>query len=167
MTAFPDIRVVDMAFHDNVLTPSILDPSPRFLVAAVLAISGYTIRLLCFRELGRFFTFELSRTSDHKLITSGPYSVVRHPAYTGSILGFLASAVCFTDPNSWVIQSGVLKTTLGGILFGGVWFGSTLVYLVTLVLRVHTEDEFLKREFGKEWDEWSIHVRSRIIPGVF
>jgi len=32
------------------------------------------------------FTFEMSIRKNHKLITSGPYAIVRHPSYVGVIL---------------------------------------------------------------------------------
>ena len=38
---------------------------------------------MTYRQLGRFFVFEASIQKDHELIVSGPYSVVRHPSYTG------------------------------------------------------------------------------------
>ena len=46
-------------------------------------VLGGWIRLMTYRQLGRFFVFEASIQKDHELIVSGPYSVVRHPSYTG------------------------------------------------------------------------------------
>ncbi|KAF9022890.1 hypothetical protein BDZ89DRAFT_187014 [Hymenopellis radicata] len=73
------------------------------------------LRLLCYREMGKMFTFELAQRQDHKLITTGPYSIVRHPSYTGSVLAFAGSAVCLLGRNSWMWESGALGTA------GGCW----------------------------------------------
>lgn len=52
--------------------------TPIFLVGWFFALSGGLIRLASYRALGKLFTFELSIRKDHKLITSGPYSMVRY-----------------------------------------------------------------------------------------
>ena len=51
-----------------------------------MTILGGLIRYTCYRALGRMFTFEMSIRRNHKLIMSGPYAIVRHPSYVGSIL---------------------------------------------------------------------------------
>jgi protein-S-isoprenylcysteine O-methyltransferase Ste14 len=60
--------------------------SSLFLLGTFLTGLGGYIRYSCYRELGRLFTFEMSIRKDHKLVTSGPYSIVRHPGYTGAVL---------------------------------------------------------------------------------
>ena len=57
-----------------------------FLVGTLVTILGGLIRYKCYRALGRMFTFEMSIRKNHKLITSGPYAIVRHPSYVGVIL---------------------------------------------------------------------------------
>jgi len=72
-----------------------------FLVGTLMASFGGIIRYKCYRALGRMFTFEMSILRNHKLITSGPYAIVRHPSYVGCILavsGILlihGSKVCY------------------------------------------------------------------------
>ncbi len=36
--------------------------------------------------LGRFFTTNVAIATDYRLIDSGPYHLLRHPSYTGSLL---------------------------------------------------------------------------------
>lgn len=50
------------------------------------------VRLASYHSLGQLFTFELSIQDKHKLVTSGPYNIVRHPRSVGQQL-FILSAI--------------------------------------------------------------------------
>lgn len=60
-----------------------IHPSPLFFVGTFLTAFGGYIRYRCYKALGSMFTYEMSIRKDHVLVTSGPYSFVRHPGYTG------------------------------------------------------------------------------------
>ena len=36
-----------------------------------------------------------------------------------------------------------------------------------MISRVRKEDEMLRREFGREWEEWAGEVRWKLIPWVY
>ena len=42
-----------------------------------LVVLGATLRLSCYRTLGKLFTYEVVVQKKHMLVTSGPYSIVR------------------------------------------------------------------------------------------
>jgi protein-S-isoprenylcysteine O-methyltransferase Ste14 len=44
-------------------------------------------------HMGRLWHGGVSRTADHRVIDSGPFALVRHPIYSGMILGFITVAV--------------------------------------------------------------------------
>jgi protein-S-isoprenylcysteine O-methyltransferase Ste14 len=50
--------------------------TPLSYLGTVLWICGAALRLRTFRELGRFFRFEISIQENHKLIVTGPYAYV-------------------------------------------------------------------------------------------
>ena len=35
----------------------------------------------------------------------------------------------------------------------------------SLIVKRYEKDEMLKREFGKEWEEWAGKVRNALVPG--
>lgn len=55
-------------------------------------------------------------------------------------------------------------------LFGLIYAVALVILFVDtnvfLVRRSYEEDALMKKEFGKEWDEWSRRVPARVIPFV-
>jgi protein-S-isoprenylcysteine O-methyltransferase Ste14 len=153
-------------------------PSWLWAAGTLLSLAGGLFRLSAFRELGRHFTFELALLKDHQLVTSGPFSVVRHPGYTGYMMLCLGSALANTAPGSWVREFLINGALRDGFASGPSWMvgarmlgvGITLFHVSTSVLmlrRTRLEDEMLKREFGKKWEEWARRTPFRLIPGVY
>ena len=62
-----------------------LRATPITLLGAALVACGCIIRLICYKKLGPLFTFDLTIFPSHTLVTSGPYGIVRHPAYAGTL----------------------------------------------------------------------------------
>ncbi len=56
-----------------------------YITAWTLVILAALIRRECYRTLGHMFTFKVVLQRDHRLVTTGPYSVVRHPGYAAFI----------------------------------------------------------------------------------
>ena len=63
----------DSFLRRNLTNQSISYP-PLRVFAALLALGANWTRYLCYRELGRQYTFQVAIIKDHKLITTGPYS---------------------------------------------------------------------------------------------
>ncbi|KAG1873577.1 hypothetical protein DFJ58DRAFT_903574 [Suillus subalutaceus] len=141
--------------------------TPSFLVGCGLVTSGGFIRWLCYRTLGRYFTFLLSVRHDHRLITTGPYGIVRHPSYTGMMMLCLGIIILHGSRNSWLRASGV-SARIPGVL-PVVIAGTSLCTAVNfaLFLRVKREDRMMHSAFGEEWEAWARKVKYRIIPGVY
>ena len=103
---------------------------------------------------------------NHKLITSGPYSIVRHPGYTafvvllsGNILLLASKGSYFTEAGLW--NSVVGKTIAYSILGYLTWVGASLCW------RTPEEDAMMRRAFGPEWDEWARRTRYCLFPFVY
>ncbi|KAL0575403.1 hypothetical protein V5O48_006574 [Marasmius crinis-equi] len=148
------------------LATRITEPTSVFLLSAVLVMVGGLIRVHCFRALGASFTFELSVQKDHKLVTSGLYSVVRHPSYTGAVISLGFAALQHLSRGSWVRESGILDVPWGRFVIF-VWFGGIAVMMGTLMMRIKSEEGILHKEFGEKWEKWREDVPYKLLPGVY
>ncbi|EPQ54400.1 hypothetical protein GLOTRDRAFT_43578 [Gloeophyllum trabeum ATCC 11539] len=139
--------------------------TPTFLVGWACTVVGGLGRLWCYRTMGRQFTFELSIRDDHQLVTSGPYAFVRHPSYTATFFALAGTFVHF-GRGSWMTEYGVTSTWFGRIC-AGIW-GSNASFLACLLLyRTRTEDEMLRAQFGRTWEDWASRVPYRLLPYVY
>ena len=138
--------------------------SRRLVLGTSFTALGSVLRLSSFRSLGRNFTYELAILPSHTLATTGPYAYVRHPSYIALLFIFLGCALSFTSQGTvlrrWIGESSTDKVVLSVlvvILYTGWQFAK----------RAEVEDQVLKEEFGKEWEEWARVVRYRFIPGLY
>jgi protein-S-isoprenylcysteine O-methyltransferase Ste14 len=92
------------------------------------------------------FSGHLQIQPEHRLIQSGPYRIVRHPAYLGYLLMALGIAIGYS---SLVACAAVLALLLPG-----------------LVYRIGVEEKLLSNEFGDEYRQYA-SSKKRLIPGVW
>jgi len=78
------------------------------------------------------------------LETGGPYRLVRHPIYLGTLL----------------VMAATPDLTSGRLLF-------TTLSLIYLVVGVVLEERSLIAEFGHEYETYRARVRWRILPGIY
>jgi len=79
------------------------------------AVALVVVLGLCFTwwgriHLGRFWSNAITHKEDHRIIDTGPYALVRHPIYTGQIIGLLASGIAIA---TWTAMLGVILISLG------------------------------------------------------
>ena len=132
-----------------------------------MTIFAALIRLQAFNALGRFFRYEISIQAKHELIVTGPYSIVRHPGYTGLLLFSLGWFLWNVMPGSWIWESGILSTVGGALIVTAFSIFNIMEISVMTLGRMSLEDAALKKQFGKEWDEWAKRVPYSIFPGVY
>jgi len=90
-------------------------------------------------------TVRIQRDRDHKVVTHGPYGLVRHPGYLAGL------AYIFAAP---LILGSVLALIPAGI------------YLILIVLRTASEDRTLCREL-MGYAEYVETVTYRLLPGIW
>ncbi|KAF9264265.1 hypothetical protein L218DRAFT_901163, partial [Marasmius fiardii PR-910] len=139
--------------------------SPLCIMGAMLAVLGGMIRHLCYRELGSLFTFEMSIKRGHRLVTTGPYSLARHPGYTGVLCTVVGVTVLHIGPGSWARECGILESKVGMTIMC-TYLALTGLISFGLLSRMAKEDEALRDKFKEEWEEWARRVPWRLVPRV-
>lgn len=162
---YPSVHIPS-PFAPRTLTNDGLRATPSFSAGVLLMAAGASIRASCYAHLGSLFTFELAIKRGHRLITSGPYAVVRHPGYTGGMLVY--AGICWSQfgPSSWLATSGLWQSTLGrAAALGYMLFAFSMS--LALVRRVPEEDRMMKEQFPSEWVEWAKRTPYRFVPFVY
>ncbi|KIM41526.1 hypothetical protein M413DRAFT_150457 [Hebeloma cylindrosporum] len=147
--------------------PERLQLTPTIALGGIMIITGSLLRFATYRYLGEFFRFEASIQRNHKLITGGPYSIVRHPGYTGLLIAHSGWFLWQFSEGSWVRESGLWDMAEGKFI---VLAFTVLVILGGLYLvlnRMSNEDEALRKHFGKQWDDWAKEVPYYVVPSIY
>jgi protein-S-isoprenylcysteine O-methyltransferase Ste14 len=143
--------------------------TPAFLAGTALCVLGCRFRSAAYAALGRHFTFELALARDQPLVTTYPYSVVRHPAYIGGFVGALgADLALYAARGGWVREALVpwAPRAVAGVGLGAL-VGLQVLMIAGLSARVPGEDRIMREHFGREWEEWARRVPYKLIPGVY
>ena len=111
-------------------------------VAAVLAPAATAMMASAVKHLGEQWRIQAVVTDEHRLVTSGPYALVRHPIY-GGLLGMLfATGILVSGWTATLVAAGV--------------------YVVGTEIRVRAEDALLARHFGAEFDRYGRAVKAYV-----
>ncbi|HLX85293.1 MAG TPA: isoprenylcysteine carboxylmethyltransferase family protein [Terriglobales bacterium] len=85
-------------------------------------------------SIGANWSSAVSVKVDHQLVRTGPYAWVRHPIYSGLLLGMVGTAI-----------------TLGKIR---AWVGLILLWLAFWI-KSRMEERFMLKTFGPDYEEYS------------
>lgn len=109
-------------------------------------LTGVALRGWSFAVLGRYFTFTLMVSPDQPVVTAGPYRVLRHPSYTGILLGCMGV--------------GLASANWAGLA------AMTLLPLAILLWRIHIEENALLATLGDRYRAYAAHHK-RLVPLVW
>ena len=119
-------------------------PTALIVLGDIGVVIGYVIIFLVFRE-NSYASSIVEVAESQKVISTGPYAVVRHPMYSGAILMFLATPLAL---GSW-------------------WaFIPAIVLSALVAARLIDEERFLVIHLPG-YDTYRSSVRYRLIPGVW
>jgi protein-S-isoprenylcysteine O-methyltransferase Ste14 len=113
------------------------------IVPAGAFLAGVALRAWAIHELGAQYSHRVVRISEGGLICSGPYRMLRHPAYAGMLLANIGFVSYFASPAS------VAALTL---------------LAAAILWRIRVEEDVLNR--SPEYREFA-STRSRFVPGVW
>ncbi|KAF9130930.1 hypothetical protein BGW39_002458 [Mortierella sp. 14UC] len=144
-----------LPLHDQVIFQEMAELKTWQKVATALCLLGYVLRKWSFVTLDRFFTYQLTIRTDHRLVQSGPYTYLRHPSYTGAILNDLSFYILIFHQGLWNVftllasrvASAVLQTKIA--VPSSVWglqteYWAMLIYTLMIIygiaFRVRNEE---------------------------
>jgi protein-S-isoprenylcysteine O-methyltransferase Ste14 len=111
------------------------------LLTMALAVGSVWFCSAAVRTLGKQWSLAARVLEGHRLVTEGPYSVVRNPIYTGMFGMLLATALAISH---WI----GLVTAIA-------------VFAIGTAIRVHSEEKLLREMFGEEFEAYT-----RKVPAV-
>jgi protein-S-isoprenylcysteine O-methyltransferase Ste14 len=112
----------------------------------LLCAAGIALAIWARRILGSNWSGLITLKENHELIRTGPYRFVRHPIYSGIILGVIGSIIA-------------VNPTVRGLLILGV-------VAIGLKLKSLGEEKILLPEFPEAYPEYKREVKS-LIPFVW
>ena len=117
-----------------------------FFIGIAIMLMGMTLRFWSVVTLGAAFrtTFETHR--DQKVVSHGPYKLVRHPSYSGWILICCGYGIALQNWLSLLI--------------------AVILPLVALLYRIHVEEAALISAFGSEYIEYQKRTK-KLVPWVW
>ena len=116
------------------------------LCGIALMLAGICVRWAAIYTLGKYFTRRVTILPDHRLVQSGLYKYLRHPSYSGFLLGDLGLGLAFSNWLSLVI---IFVPTFAAALY-----------------RMHVEEKALVQAFGSEYLDYC-RATNRLIPKLY
>jgi len=111
-----------------------------------MMVLGIGFRLWAVATLRSFFSYTVQIKTGHRVIQSGPYRLVCHPAYAGTLL------------------------TLVGVGFALQLWGAVLliafVFRLVFGYRIRVEEQALVGSLGEEYLSYARRVK-RLVPFIF
>ena len=94
---------------------------------------------------------KIGRSYSHRIrplktlpVSKGPYGIIRHPAYLGTLLAHAGLVTVFLNPYS---------------------LGALLLWLAAVLIRTCVEDTWLLK--FPEYKEYTKQVHWKLVPGIF
>ncbi len=116
-----------------------------YCAGLILLIAGYCGRRVAIKTLGKNYNYAVETSPDHELVTSGVYSVIRHPIYLFYMVEMIALVV---------------------IKFNYISLAALIAVIFATLYRIEKEDELLLTVFGEQFGTYSMKTK-RLIPFVY
>jgi protein-S-isoprenylcysteine O-methyltransferase Ste14 len=119
-------------------------PFPVVIAGDLLVALGFLLVFMVFKE-NTYTAATIEVASGQRVVSTGPYAVVRHPMYSGALLIFFGTPLAL-----------------------GSWWGLVMFIPMTLILawRLSEEEQFLSKSLAG-YQEYRQKVQYRLIPFVW
>jgi protein-S-isoprenylcysteine O-methyltransferase Ste14 len=116
------------------------------VLAMLAAIGSVWLITTAVTTLGKEWSLTARLVEGHQLATSGPYSYVRHPIYTGMLGMLVATGLAVSH---WIALLAALA-----------------VFFVGTIIRVRSEERLLREAFADEFENYARRVPA-LVPGLY
>jgi len=104
-----------------------------YWIGVVVLVAGLVFSVWARIHIGRNWSGVVTLKQEHELIHSGPYRLVRHPIYTGLLLGFIGMAIARDEWRGWL---------------------AVLIAFVALWRKLRLEERWLTEQFGETYRQY-------------
>jgi protein-S-isoprenylcysteine O-methyltransferase Ste14 len=118
---------------------------PIALVGLLAVLMGVAFSIWARLILGGNWSNRVTVKENHTLVRSGPYRMVRHPIYSGILLGMFGSA----------LQRGGIRC-----------FAGVLICALSFWLKTRAEEHFMVQSFGEQYLQYRHRVKA-LAPFIF
>lgn len=119
-------------------------PWPSIGLGAIVA--GLVLRWWAILSLKRAFTVDVAVAADQRVIETGPYRLIRHPSYTGSLLSFAGFGLVLGNAVSMILM--------------------TVPITAAFLYRIGVEEAALRQGLGEPYVAYMRRTR-RLVPFVY
>lgn len=113
-------------------------------VAAMAA--GIGLRAWAARTLGSSYTRTLRVAAGQRVVSSGPYAIVRHPGYAADLLMWLGYGLAWSSLPA--VLTAILPTS------------------AAYAYRIPAEETMMRSQFGPDYESYAART-ARVLPGIW
>ena len=117
-----------------------------FFIGIAILLFGMALRFWSVFTLGASFRTTIETDKDQKVISSGPYRLLRHPSYSGLLLMCCGYGIALQN---WLSL-----------------LAAVLLPLAALLYRIRIEEAALASSLGSEYSEYQKHTK-KLIPWIW
>jgi protein-S-isoprenylcysteine O-methyltransferase Ste14 len=119
-------------------------PVPVVLAADLIVLLGYGLIIRVFAE-NQYAARTVQVEEEQRVIKTGPYAIVRHPMYVGTLMMYLVTPLAL----------------------GSYWALIPAAFIIPmLVVRIRNEEQVLERDLAG-YREYKLETKYRVVPGVW
>lgn len=115
-----------------------------FWLGAAVTIAGLLFAVWAREHLGTNWSRSVTIKKDHELITTGPYALVRHPIYTGILIGFVGTAIAISQVRGFIVFV---------LIFVAFW------------MKFRIEEQWMRSQFGESYTTYARHTAA-LVPYI-
>lgn len=119
---------------------------PFMIIGIIIYIFSFILVLWAMRVNQHFEgTVRIQKEREHKVISTGPYRIIRHPGYLGMILGAFVPSFIVGSMVSLII---------------------VVIVVIAMIVRTSLEDKLLRAELDG-YAEYAKKTKYRLFPGIW